>query len=58
MDAFTKDGTDRNWQFSNLAERRLCPGEFKGSHKQFIAAALWRIATPIDAGAIHPIHTV
>ncbi|PZX19979.1 hypothetical protein LY10_04015, partial [Planktotalea frisia] len=25
------------------------------SHKQFIATALWRIATPIDAGAIHPI---
>jgi hypothetical protein len=25
------------------------------SHKQFIAIALWRIATPFDAGAIHPI---
>jgi len=25
------------------------------SHKRFIATALWRIATPGDAGAIHPI---
>jgi len=25
------------------------------SHKQFIATALWRIATPDDAGAIHTI---
>jgi hypothetical protein len=25
------------------------------SQKRFIAAALWRITTPGDAGAIHPI---
>ncbi|WP_272008392.1 hypothetical protein, partial [Roseovarius sp. ZX-A-9] len=24
-------------------------------HKQFTTTALWRIATPVDAGAIHPI---
>ena len=25
------------------------------SHKQFATTALWRIATPVVAGAIHPI---
>ncbi|MEP2028808.1 MAG: hypothetical protein ABJI96_08890, partial [Paracoccaceae bacterium] len=25
------------------------------SHKQISTPALWRIATPVDAGAIHPI---